>query len=86
VRWLSSGEGGRAQPPTGEQYVTVARFDDPAGDWSTDAWSVVLKFAGSSEEADVHFLAAEAPHHLLRPGVVFELYEGRMKVAEVNIS
>jgi hypothetical protein len=85
VRWLSSSEGGRAQPPTGEQYITVARFDDPAGDWSTDAWSVVLRFVGSSEEAEVHFLAPEAPPHLLRPGVVFELYEGRKKVAEVSV-
>ena len=85
IHWLSSDEGGRAQPPTGEQYITVARFDDPAGDWSTDAWSVVLSFAGSSEEAEVRFLAPEAPPHLLRAGVRFELYEGRKKVAEVNV-
>jgi hypothetical protein len=86
VRWLSLGEGGRAQPPTGEQYITVARFVDPAADWSADAWSVVLSFVGSAEDADVHFLAPEAPHHLLRPGVAFDLYEGRRKVAEVSIS
>ena len=85
VRWLSAGEGGRAQRPTGSEYITVARFNDPAGDWSTDAWSVVLKFADSPEDADVHFLAPEAPAHLLQTGVVFELYEGRKKVAEVSV-
>lgn len=85
IRWLSPDEGGRAQPPTGEQYVTVARFEDSAGDWSTDAWSVVLSFKGSPEEAHVSFLAPEAPPHLLKSGVVFELYEGRKKVAEVSV-
>jgi hypothetical protein len=85
VHWLSPADGGRAQPPTGAQYVTVARFDDPAGDWSTDAWSVVLSFRGSSEEALVSFLAPEAPSGLLRPGVVFELFEGHRKVADVTV-
>ena len=85
VRWLSSSEGGRAEPPAGQQYITVARFSDPAGDWSTDAWSIVLTFLGSSEEAEVHFLAPEAPAHLLRQGQVFELFEGFRKVAEVRI-
>ena len=85
VHWLSSAEGGRAQPPTGERYITVARFDDPAGDWSTDAWSVVLRFVGSRDEAEVEFLVAAAPSHLLRSGVMFELYEGHKKVADVNL-
>jgi hypothetical protein len=85
VRWLSPAEGGRPQPPTGAQYITVARFEDPAGDWSADAWSVVLSFEGSPEEARVSFLAPEGPSHLLRSGVVFELYEGHKKVAEVSV-
>jgi hypothetical protein len=85
VRWLAPDEGGRAQPPTGGQYVTVARFKDPAGDWSTDAWSVVLAFAGSPEEAQVSFLAPEAPSHLLQTGAVFDLYEGHQRVAEVSV-
>jgi hypothetical protein len=85
VRWLSPNEGGRAEPPTGERYITVARFEDPAGDWSTDAWSIVLSFEGSREEPRVSFLAPEAPSHLLRSGVVFELYEGHKKVAEVSV-
>jgi hypothetical protein len=85
IRWLSPDEGGRPQPPTGEQYVTVARFEDPAGDWSTNAWSVVLSFEGSPEEADVSFLVPEAPPHLLQSGAVFELYEGSKKVAKVSV-
>jgi len=85
IRWLSADEGGRAQPPTGEQYITVAQFKEPAGDWSTDAWSVVVRFHGSREAADVSFLAPEAPPDLLKPGVVFELYEGRRKVADVSL-
>jgi hypothetical protein len=85
VRWLSAEAGGRAHPPTGAQYVTVARFDDPAGDWSTDAWSVVVRFGDSREEADVSFLVDDAPAHLLRPGASFELYEGRKKVADVRV-
>jgi hypothetical protein len=82
---LSPDEGGRTQPPTGEKYVTVARFEDPSGDWSTDAWSVVLYFEGSPEEARASFLVAGAPSHLLQPGVVFGLYEGHRKVAEVTV-
>ena len=85
IRWLSPDEGGRAQPPTGGQYITVARFEHPAGDWSTDAWSVVVSFEGSREEVHVSFLAPEAPSHLLGSGAVFELYEGRKKVAEVTV-
>jgi hypothetical protein len=85
VRWLAPHAGGRAQPPSGPEYVAVARFDDPAGDWSSAAWSVVLRFLGSVEDAEVRFLVSEAPAELLRPGVSFEIYEGPRKVADVSV-
>jgi len=85
VRWLTKAEGGRDEPPTGEQYVTVARFQDPAGDWSSDGWSVVLRFSGDRQHAEVGFLVPEAPEHLLRERIEFELYEGAKKVAEVTV-
>jgi hypothetical protein len=85
IRWLSPEEGGRREPPSGDQYITVARFADPAGDWSSDAWSVVLRFDDSAEEACVSFLVNDAPAHLLQSGTMFELYEGSRKVADVRV-
>jgi hypothetical protein len=85
IRWLTAEEGGRRRLPTGEIYSAVARFDDPAGDWTTDAWSVVLRFEGSTEQAEVSFLVPTAPRHLIVPGARFEIFEGTTKVAEVEV-
>lgn len=85
VRWLTREEGGRDRPPQGPEYVTVARFEDPAGDWSLDAWSVVVRFDGDPEHAAVGFLVDEAPQHLLKSGTEFDLYEGARRVAVVRI-
>jgi hypothetical protein len=85
LRWLTKDEGGREYPPTGQEYVTVARFKDPAGDWSRDAWSVVVRFLDDPQHGEVGFLVDEAPDHLLQSGSEFELYEGAKKVAEVTV-
>jgi hypothetical protein len=63
----------------------VCRLADDPG-WPNTAWSLVLQrlqpyAKGRYWFAEVHFLAPEAPNHLLRSGARFELYEGRRLVA-----
>ncbi len=86
IEWVPENEGGRASPPPGPRYITVARFEDEKEKYPEEAWSLVVDFNPPQDElgpfnAHVRFLADEAPSHLLRPGSSFELYEGRKLVA-----
>ncbi len=68
--------------PTGRQYLAVSRFEDdtnrPRG-----AWTLVIDFDEPPREEDwtdvtICFLVPDAPHHSLRPGARFELYEAHV--------
>ena len=91
VHWIPAEEGGRAFLPTGNQYATVSRFIEDADAWLQEAWSTVLEFdeppsvQGNPSIARARFLAEQAPADRLKPGHAFELYEGKKKVAMVNI-
>ena len=90
ICWLTPEAGGRATPPSGPSYSTVARFNGAEGDWKDDAWSIVLELCGPTDIclctiADVRFLSPEGPSELLRSGTQFELLEGRRKVATGTI-
>jgi hypothetical protein len=84
IVWKSQSEGGRQTPPSGPQYVTVARFDTDHGD--VDSWSLVVDQLSRSSDAmewiaTVRFLVPEAPSELLRDGATFGLMEGKKRVA-----
>lgn len=86
ICWLSLEEGGREEPPSGPSYSTVAKFEEYADRWPSEAWSIVAEFDESANDsmcitADVRFLAEGAPSHLLKSGQRFELYEGDKMVA-----
>lgn len=86
INWLPPEHGGRQRPPIGVRYVTVSRFDQDDEQWRKEAWSLVLEKNEPSKNpletvADIHFLAPDAPDELLYKGAVFELYEGRRRVA-----
>ena len=90
ICWLAREEGGRRTPFTGRRYVTVARFAESEADWTMEAWSLVSVFREADPGAqcplaDVEFLVAEAPHHLLHPGSRFELLEGYRVVARGEV-
>lgn len=94
VEWIRKEQGGRSQPPAGvglPPYATVVRFTDTEEPWPPPvAWSLVVeKDEAASEQyrwiADVRFLMKDAPHDSLRPGRVFELYEGNRLVARGRI-
>jgi len=73
--------------PRGEQFATPARFDHQGDDWASDAWSVVVRASApvasdSSQPVRVRFLMDNAPHDWLVSGRKFELYEGRLVLAE----
>jgi len=92
VEWVPQNQGGRRQPPTGtgpRPYSTVVRFTDAPWPEET-SWSLVVEMDPALSEtyrwiADVHFLVPEAPHHCLRQGKEFELYEGKKCVARGRI-
>jgi hypothetical protein len=77
--------------PTGKKYSTIARFPEDAGTWLQEAWSIVLEFdgppsaQGNPSMAKARFLAGKAPIDRLKPARAFELYEGKKKVAMVEI-
>jgi len=90
MNWRSQEMGGRVKPPSGSQYITVARFDDEKDKWPDEAWSLVLEFdtlpdASLSSIATVTFLVEDAPHHLLHVGSRFELFEGHKCVADGEV-
>ncbi len=91
VHWIPAEEGGRATLPTGKQYSTVSRFKKDASTWWQEAWSIVLEFdqppadQGNPSVATARFLVENAPVDRLQPGCAFELYEGKKKVAIVEV-
>ena len=91
VTWISKAAGGRSSLPTGDQYVAVSRFPEDGLNWPDGAWSVVLEFSSPASEqgnpsvGTARFLSEEAPLERLRPGRVFELYEGLHQVATVEL-
>jgi hypothetical protein len=73
--------------PRGEQFVTPARFERQADDWTADAWSLVVRAAGpllqdATQPVVIRFLMDCAPQEWLSSGSKFELYEGRLLLAE----
>jgi hypothetical protein len=91
VHWVPSEDGGRTSLPAGKTYSTVSRFQEDTGVWLQEAWSIVLEFdeppvaQGNPSMARARFLAEKAPVDRLQPGRTLELYEGRKKVALVEI-
>jgi len=91
VLWTSPEEGGRKAIPQGNRYVTVSRFEEDRETWQKEAWSIVLEFPTSPEiqgnpaRGQASFLSATAPQDRLRPGCIFELFEGPRKVATVKV-
>jgi hypothetical protein len=72
-------------------FITVAKFEEDQNDWEKEAWSVVLEFTespdkqGNPSSGKARFLVETAPEGRLVRGRVFGMYEGREKVAEVEI-
>lgn len=91
VHWVSLEEGGRTSLPAGKKYTTVSRFKEDLDAWLEAAWSIVLEFdeppavQGNPSMARARFLAEKAPVDRLQPGRAFELYEGKKKVAIVEV-
>jgi hypothetical protein len=90
IRWLPQEEGGRATPPVGPIYSTVAKFKQLAEKWPQEAWSVVIHFKDPPDtdgrmDVEIRMLIEGAPESLLQPGSVFELFEGRRCVAKGEI-
>jgi hypothetical protein len=87
LHWRTPAEGGRHIPPTGQMYSTVAAFDPPTPNWPHEAWSVVVEPVptANSPQCTLRFLADLAPHHVLQPGVRFELLEGARVVADGEV-
>ncbi len=89
VDWLSHDDGGRKEPPTGEEppiYWAVTRLIGDQIEPQPNSWSLNVRMVESESDgyrwkAQVQFRVPEAPHHLLTDGVHFELLEGPKVVA-----
>lgn len=86
IRWLTPLEGGRAAPPSGPTYSTVAHFKESADEWPAVAWSIVLEFLDPfKSKALVCFLMPNTPGRLLKVGAHFDLYEGPKLIAHAEV-
>ena len=90
IRWICRENGGRVHPPSGPIYYATCYFDAPVASRGINGWSVVLEFPESLNQpimtkGTIRFLVDEAPHHLLKPGTQFEVYEGRKVVAVIEV-
>jgi hypothetical protein len=89
IAWIPTEQGGRAEPPPGPQYMTMARFEED-DQFSLGAWTLVVKFIRSIGDghhtlADVGFLNDDGPLQLLHPGSRFVLMEGARRVAKAVV-
>lgn len=78
VAWVPHSDGGRAAPPTGPRYSTVARFENQ------EQWSLVLEWTG--QDIMAWFLSDKAPQRLLESGMKFDLQEGNRIVAHGEVA
>jgi hypothetical protein len=92
LTWLPAEGRGTARRPHGLRYVGIARFDSDGPEWPEGAFSVVCEFDvppserdSDSSEARVRFVLPDAPGERLSPGTRFQLYEGSMSVAVVEV-
>ena len=91
IKWLTPGQGGRSQPPTGPVYSPTAIFEDFVqrdlwGCGPDDHTSVQLAIdaqpeAGSWGPAKIRILVPGADKGQLAPGRRFWLMEGARRVA-----
>jgi hypothetical protein len=89
IEWLRPEDGGRSTLPAKGRYATIAKFSGQER-WPEEAWTLVAELAEPPDYsrrsvATIHFLADEAPHHLLARGNRFELFEGRRVVARGEV-
>ncbi len=89
VFWISPHAGGRDRPFEGERYSTSALFPESAEAgvmWSVDLWfATPPSEQGNPSFGGASFLVDDAPQELLRPGQVFEMYEGFHLTAIVEV-
>jgi hypothetical protein len=92
VRWIPAAQGGLSALPTVRRLVHPGHFTEDGPTWPTkEGWSIVLDFDRppvedpSASSARVSFLMDSAPHDRLRPGRLFDFYEGARKIAIVEV-
>ena len=77
--------------PTGDTYITVARFTNETEENSTSSWSVVLHLPknkpadGNAWLASASFLSVDAPWSWLKSGNEFSMLEGNLVTADVKV-
>lgn len=77
--------------PNTLRYVTVAKFEEDKDTWDKEAWSIELDFVvspaqqGNPSRGTARFLMENGPVERLTKGKRFEMYEGKTKVAEIEI-
>lgn len=93
VRWLSPIDRGKKTLPPTLRYIGIGRFSSDGPEWPDGAWSVECRFEVPPPEqsdpgasaAEVRFLVASAPHERMVAGQAFQLYEGPVLVATVDV-
>ena len=76
--------------PECELYTTIAKFKEDLN-WENEAWSITLAFEntpkaqGNPSMAFAYFLMPSAPSERLFKGAEFELFEGGLLVAKVEV-
>jgi hypothetical protein len=83
LSWIPMSSGGRSILPVGIRYcplLVMSRGDDTGVSWSASVFNKEID--GGDSIATVAYLVDNAPHHLLKEGAEFALYEGQKIVAQ----
>jgi hypothetical protein len=73
--------------PRGERFAAPARFEQQGADWTANAWSLFVVATApvqpdAAQRVSIRFLMADAPQEWLRSGSRFQLYEGKLLLAD----
>jgi hypothetical protein len=88
IRWTDAKKNRTSE--TG-RYVTVARFREDVSSWPREAWSIIIEFPPSTTFTEVvkgraRFLVENgSPRERLKSGAMFELLEGNVVMATVQV-
>lgn len=86
IDWICYEKGGRKKPPKkGARYCPLIRIYNDADyeEWSID---FICPNFDSTNVIKFSFLVDTAPNHLLEKNIVYGIYEGSRKVAEIEIT
>lgn len=87
IEWLNKGISKSEVPPEGIRFCPQIRFDDEKNkdpNWTAE---IIIRRWGDNSScfAELRYLFDKAPHHLLKQGKTFIIFDGPNKIANGKV-